>query len=80
VIEDAIDATPVEAGAARLHTALGPAPTHGDPILLERLAADLIDNALRYNVTGGAVRVSTATAGARPGGGLTVTVSLPASG
>ncbi|MFI6070497.1 hypothetical protein ACIA5C_02770 [Actinoplanes sp. NPDC051343] len=52
MIEDAIDATPVEAGAARLHTALGPAPTHGDPILLERLAANLIDNALRYNVTG----------------------------
>jgi signal transduction histidine kinase len=61
VAEDAIDATRIEPGGARLHMTLGPAPTHGDPILLERLAANLIDNALRYNVANGAVWVSTAT-------------------
>ncbi|MFI5892943.1 sensor histidine kinase [Actinoplanes sp. NPDC051513] len=137
VTEDAIDAAGNGSGAPRLHAALAPAPTSGDPILLERLAANLVDNALRYNVPGGAIWVSTETvesravltvsntgpvvatnvvgklfepfrrlhdrtgdggfglglaivasiatahggqakAGARPGGGLTVTVSLPA--
>jgi signal transduction histidine kinase len=65
VTEDAIDAASAGAGAARLHTALDPAPTHGDPILLERLAANLIDNALRYNVVEGTVWVSTTTVGER---------------
>jgi signal transduction histidine kinase len=60
VAEDAIDAVPP--GAPRLHVSLAPAPTSGDPILLERLAANLLDNAVRYNVPGGAVWVSTATA------------------
>ena len=58
VAEDAIDAA--APGSARLHTSLAPAPTSGDPILLERLAANLVDNAVRYNVPGGAVWVSTA--------------------
>jgi signal transduction histidine kinase len=137
VTEDAIDAAGPAPGTARLHMSLAAAPTRGDPILLERLAANLLDNAVRYNVPGGAVWVSTRTddsrvvltvdntgpvvaaegvgrlfepfrrlhertgdggfglglaivasiaaahggqaeAGARPGGGLTVTVSLPA--
>ncbi|MGW5122920.1 sensor histidine kinase [Streptomyces sp. NPDC004069] len=42
--------------------ALAPAPASGDPRLMERLAANLIDNALRYNVPGGWVRVVTGTA------------------
>jgi signal transduction histidine kinase len=61
VTEDAIDATAAGAGTPRMHTTLAPAPTTGDPILLERLAANLVDNAVRYNVPGGAVWVSTAT-------------------
>ena len=44
-----------------LHAALGAAPAAGDPRLAERLVANLLDNALRYNVPGGRVDVSTAT-------------------
>jgi signal transduction histidine kinase len=65
VTEDAIDASAPGAGAARLHTALAPALTSGDPVLLERLAANLIDNAVRYNVPDGDVWVSTSAAGAQ---------------
>ncbi|WP_027341998.1 sensor histidine kinase [Hamadaea tsunoensis] len=43
---------------------LAPAVVAGDPILLERLALNLIQNATRYNVPGGSVRVRCATAGA----------------
>ncbi|MEU8610959.1 HAMP domain-containing sensor histidine kinase [Actinoplanes sp. NPDC048791] len=65
VTEDAIDAAAPTPGTTRLHTSLAPAPTSGDPILLEHLAANLVDNAVRYNVPGGAVWVSTASAGGR---------------
>jgi signal transduction histidine kinase len=65
VAEDALDAAGDEAGATRLHTALAPARTSGDPILLERLAANLVDNALRYNVPAGAVWISTGTVDGR---------------
>ena len=41
---------------------LGPAPALGDPRLAERLAANLADNAIRYNVPGGLVEI---TAGRR---------------
>lgn len=41
------------------------ARTVGDPALLERLAANLIDNAVRYNTTGGWVRVVVTTRGQR---------------
>ena len=43
-----------------LHTALSPAPAAGNPRLVERLVANLVDNALRYNVAGGRVDVRTA--------------------
>lgn len=46
----------VVAGTAVL-SALQPTPTVGDPTLLERLAANLVDNAIRYNVPDGWVRV-----------------------
>jgi signal transduction histidine kinase len=36
-----------------------PAPVVGDPILLERLAENLIENAVRYNAAVGWVRVRT---------------------
>jgi signal transduction histidine kinase len=65
VTEDAIDAAAPVPGTARLHTSLAPAPTSGDPILLEHLAANLVDNAVRYNVPGGAVWIGTATVDSR---------------
>ena len=34
-----------------------PAPVEGDPVLLERLAQNLVQNAIRYNTDGGWVRV-----------------------
>jgi signal transduction histidine kinase len=38
---------------------LDEAPVTGDGVLLERLVANLLDNAERYNVTGGTVEIST---------------------
>lgn len=49
----------------RLCGTLDPAPTSGSPHLAERLAANLVDNALRYNVPGGRVEVSTGTRNSR---------------
>jgi signal transduction histidine kinase len=45
-------ATAQQAGV-ELRTALAPAPVAGDPALLERLAQNLIDNAIRYNLAEG---------------------------
>jgi signal transduction histidine kinase len=53
-----------EAGV-RLDHDLCAAPVDGDPVLLERMVANLVDNALRYNRPGGAVAVATGTAGGR---------------
>ena len=46
-------------GALQLEAALVPAPVVGDPVLLERLAENLIENAVRYNAAVGWVRVRT---------------------
>ncbi len=40
---------------------LAPAPTAGDPRLLERLIANLLDNAIRHNIPQGHVEISTGT-------------------
>jgi signal transduction histidine kinase len=45
----------------QLRATIEPAPTTGDPILTERLIANLLDNGIRYNVRGGWVEVSTST-------------------
>lgn len=42
-------------------TALEPARTSGDQRLVERLVANLVDNAVHYNVPGGRVEISTGT-------------------
>jgi len=47
-------------------TALSPAPTRGDERLAERLVTNLIDNAVRYNVPGGRIDVSTGMRHGRP--------------
>jgi signal transduction histidine kinase len=53
-----------EAAARDIHVALDlvPAPLHGDPPLVERLVANLVENAVRHNEPGGRVQVTT-----RPG-------------
>jgi signal transduction histidine kinase len=54
-------------GAAGLHVAaeLRPAPVEGDPALLDRMVANLVENAVRHN---------------QPSGWLEVTVRVPARG
>jgi signal transduction histidine kinase len=44
--------------AVTLTARTGPAPVAGDPVLLERLAQNLVHNAVRYNTDGGWVRVA----------------------
>jgi signal transduction histidine kinase len=51
----------IERRGLRLHTALDPARVQGDPQLLERLVANLIDNAIRHNVASGGIDVTTTT-------------------
>ncbi|WP_231960748.1 sensor histidine kinase [Amycolatopsis thermoflava] len=49
----------VVARALVLRTGLRPAVTGGEPVLLERMAGNLVDNAVRYNRPGGLVDVAT---------------------
>jgi signal transduction histidine kinase len=49
----------------KVHTSLTTAPAAGSPHLAERLAANLIDNAIRHNVAGGDVHIVTGTAQGR---------------
>jgi signal transduction histidine kinase len=61
VTEAAVAATEAEAAerGVRVNASLGPAPSVGDQRLAERLAANLVDNAVRHNVPGGWVEVTT---------------------
>ena len=61
--QDAIDQTSAAARASNIvvEADLSAAPTLGDRVLVERLAANLVDNAVRYNLTGGSVQVETGT-------------------
>jgi signal transduction histidine kinase len=54
----------IERRSLTLTAELAPAHTIGDPALIERLMANLIDNAVHYNVEGGRVEVRTGTEGA----------------
>jgi signal transduction histidine kinase len=45
----------------RLAVSFGHADAHGDPDLTERMAANLIDNAIRYNLPGGSIEIRTET-------------------
>jgi signal transduction histidine kinase len=56
---------------------LEPAPVSGDAVLLERLAANLVENAARYNVPGGWVRVRTRTSASAREAELVVVNSGP---
>ena len=46
-------------------TALAPARTAGDPQLIERLVANLVENAVRHNIPGGRIDVATSTSAGR---------------
>jgi signal transduction histidine kinase len=54
-----------------LNAALAAAPTTGDPSLAESLIGNLIDNAIRHNLPGGQVKISTA----RTPAGATIAIS-----
>jgi signal transduction histidine kinase len=49
----------IDPGDLRVHTSLRPARSSGDPVLVGRVISNLLDNALRYNVSGGKVRLAT---------------------
>ncbi|HYZ57716.1 MAG TPA: HAMP domain-containing sensor histidine kinase [Streptosporangiaceae bacterium] len=65
VAAGAVEETAGEAAAAGItvDAAPDPAPATGDPILLERLALNLVRNGIRHNHPGGWVTVSTRLAG-----------------
>jgi signal transduction histidine kinase len=52
-----------------------PAALDGDPLLVQQLAANLIDNAVRHNIPGGDIQITTSTSHA--GAVLSVTSSGP---
>jgi signal transduction histidine kinase len=58
--EDALDAAAPEirAGSLRMTAALEPGPAFGDPVLVERLVCNLIDNAVRHNTRDGWLEVA----------------------
>jgi signal transduction histidine kinase len=49
----------------RVTASADPAPVLGDPDLIERLVANLLDNAVRHNVSGGTVELTTGTSDGR---------------
>ena len=61
--QDAIDQTGAAARASdiAIEGNLSAAPMRGDRVLVERLVANLVDNAVRYNVEGGSIQVETGT-------------------
>jgi signal transduction histidine kinase len=65
VAEDAVDAAgpAISAAGLRVDTTFAAAPTAGDPILIERMIVNLVDNAIRHNVADGWLTVSTGVHG-----------------
>ena len=47
----------------QLRLDLAPSPLLGDPVLLERAVANLLENAVRYNVPGGRISIRTGSDG-----------------
>jgi len=60
VAQDVLDTARL--GDRRVHVSLEPAVISGDPMLSERLIANLVDNAVRYNAAAGDIWISTRTA------------------
>jgi hypothetical protein len=65
VVVPALAATRAEAArrGLRVREHRAPAPTSGDPVLLERVAGNLVENAVRHNVAAGWVDVTTGVRG-----------------
>jgi len=63
LVRELLHARTPEATARGVHITEGlqPVRLHGDTRLIERLTANLLDNALRHNVPGGGMRVTTTT-------------------
>ena len=59
VAEDVLDTA--DLGDLHVHATLEPAVISGDPVLAERLVANLVDNAVRYNAAAGDIWISTHT-------------------
>ncbi len=55
----------IERRCLHVNTAIQPAPIMGDPRLIRRLVANLVDNAVHHNVQGGRVEIATRTKGNR---------------
>jgi signal transduction histidine kinase len=51
----------IERRGLQLNATLGPAAVKGNPQLVERLVANLVDNAIAHNLAGGRIDVTTAT-------------------
>lgn len=60
-----------------LQAELEPAPAFGEPRLVERLVANLVDNAIRHNLPDGSVRVATRAGAGDQGGSFSVTNTGP---
>jgi signal transduction histidine kinase len=77
VVTDALNAHEPSAAAKRLllGAALDPAKLSGDARLIYRLVSNLVDNAIRYNITGGRVEVRLAATATETA--LTVTNTGP---
>ena len=67
--EDVLDTAGL--GGRRVHATLEPAVISGDPVLAGRLIANLVDNAIRYNLPGGDIWITTRTTA----GGTQLTVA-----
>jgi signal transduction histidine kinase len=63
VAEDILDTVGV--CDRRVHATLDPAVISGDPVLVERLVANLVDNAARYNDAAGDIWIRTCTVAGR---------------
>lgn len=65
VVVPAVAATRAEAlrRGLRITEQRAPAPTVGDPVLLERVAGNLVENAVRHNVPAGRVEIRTGRRG-----------------
>lgn len=74
VAEDILDTA--DLSDRRVHVSLNSAVVSGDPVLTELLTANLVDNAVRYNTSGGEIWITTDTADA--GSQLTVSNTGPA--
>ncbi|MEW2357634.1 HAMP domain-containing sensor histidine kinase [Spirillospora sp. NPDC029432] len=63
VARHVLDQAAAEAAARDIavHRETGSAPATGDPVLVERLVQNLVENAVRHNHDGGEVRVTTGT-------------------